>query len=76
MFGVSETVQGASDRQFADDRHAYKRLRDEGLQPRSIRGAALLEKTAESKFEVENGKRLTAKLGARVDEAVQALGQP
>lgn len=34
---------------------AYKRLRDEGLQPKRIDGAAEVEKRAKEKWQVETG---------------------
>jgi hypothetical protein len=34
---------------------AYKRMRREGLQPKSIDGAAEVEKKAEHKWQVETG---------------------
>ncbi len=40
------------------DRAAYKRLRDDGLQPRSVRGADRLEKHADHRLEVESGRLL------------------
>ncbi len=42
------------------DMPAYKRLRQEGLQPSGIDGAATLEARAESKVEIETGRLLTA----------------
>jgi len=50
---------------------AYKRLRKDGLQPVSVRGAAELESRAASKWEVNTGKNLggDAKLGAKYDAA-------
>jgi hypothetical protein len=37
------------------DLDAYKRLRNDGLQPRKIDGAAEVEKRAETKAQVESG---------------------
>jgi hypothetical protein len=45
------------------DREAYRRLRQDGLQPRSIRGSADLERHATTKFEVESGQVFTDKRG-------------
>ncbi len=56
------------------DVEAYRRLRKEGFQPRAVRGSARLEKTAESRFEIESGYRLSsAKVGAKYDEAMGYL---
>ena len=54
---------------------AYKRLRKDGVQPKSIKGAAELEKRAGSRWEVETGMNLggNAKLGAKYDAAQSAV---
>jgi hypothetical protein len=49
----------SSDKGFEKDRPAYKRLRDQGLQPRQIDGCAEIEQRAETRVEVENMKPLT-----------------
>lgn len=51
------------------DRPAYKRMRDEGLQPKSVRGAARIEANASSVFEVETGRILPQRLANQVDSA-------
>lgn len=38
------------------DREAYKRLRADGLQPRTVDGSAHLERHATTRFEVETGR--------------------
>lgn len=45
----------AKQRQSDADMDSYKRLRGNGVQPRSISGSAALERGAESTFEVEKG---------------------
>jgi len=52
------------------DRDAYKRLRDDGLQPTGIRDSADLEKTAETRMEVEAGHVVKNK---RVRKATEKL---
>jgi len=54
---------------------AYKRLRKDGVQPKSVKGAAELESRAASKWEVETGQNLkgNAKLGARLDQTQAAI---
>ncbi len=44
-----------TERNWQKDMPAYKRLRKEGLQPKSIDGAAAVEKKAEHKWQVETG---------------------
>ena len=55
---------------------AYKRLRKDGLQPKTVKGSANLESRAVSKWEVETGTNLggNAKLGAKFDAAQAILG--
>ena len=50
-----------SDKAFAKDGPAYKRLRKQGLQPRRIDGCAEVEQRAESRVEVEAMRPLTPK---------------
>lgn len=54
---------------------AYKRLRKDGVQPKTVKGAAELESRAASKWEVETGMNLggSEKLGKRYDEAQSAI---
>ena len=52
--------QAVEDREkrWAKDMPAYKRLRQQGLQPKTIDGAAHIEAKAETRFEVESGQVL------------------
>ena len=60
-FGANEsTTRGAQvkainqrEKGWNRDMPAYKRLRDQGLQPRQIDGAALLESSATEKWQIE-----------------------
>jgi len=56
---------------------AYKRLRKDGVQPKSVKGSAELEARATSKWEIETGQRLggNAKLGERFDKAQAAVSK-
>ena len=51
------------------DMPAYKRMRDQGLQPKGIDGAADLERDASTRFEIESGQAFAGK-GKQVEEAV------
>lgn len=55
---------------------AYKRLRKDGLQPKTVKGSANLESRAVSKWEIETGQSLggNVKLGAKFDAAQAAVG--
>lgn len=48
---VGETNQ--RERSWNQDMPAYKRLREQGLQPRQINGSALLEKHATERWQIE-----------------------
>lgn len=54
---------------------AYKRLRKDGVQPKSIKGAAELEKRAGSRWEIETGMNLggNERIGAKYDAAQAAV---
>jgi hypothetical protein len=56
---------------------AYKRLRKDGTQPKSVKGSATLESRAVSKWEIETGTSLKGdkKLGKRFDEAQSAISR-
>jgi len=56
---------------------AYRRLRKNGLQPKSVKGAARLEARADSKWEVETNTSLRGdtKLGKRLDETQAAINK-
>ena len=45
-----------AEQQFSMDMGAYKRIRKQGLQPRTIDGSAELEKRANNRLEVEMGQ--------------------
>jgi hypothetical protein len=67
--------QTAFERQLDKDRPAYKRLKDEGLQPARLKGAAELERRAQSKFEIEAGRILPDAQAKRIDSAVVEAAQ-
>ena len=68
--------QNEFERTMARDNAAYRRLRKEGYQPKSVKGAADVEQFATSRFEVESGHRLSsAKVGAKYDETQKYLTQ-
>jgi hypothetical protein len=46
----------ATEKQQAKDLPAYKRMREEGLQPKGTKGAARIEAGAQTKFEVTSGQ--------------------
>ena len=54
------------------DRDAYKRLRDDGIQPSGIRDSADLEKTAETRMEVEAGHVVKNKKSRKATEKLLA----
>lgn len=50
-----------TERQWEKDGDAYKRIRQQGLQPKSIDGCATLEKRADDVAELAAGRTLTKK---------------
>ena len=53
--GARAATINHKDKVLEKDLDAYKRLRQEGLQPKSIDGSAQVEKRAEYKWQVETG---------------------
>lgn len=53
--GARAATINQKDRVLEKDLYAYKRLRQEGLQPKAIDGSAEVEKRAEYKWQVETG---------------------
>jgi len=62
----------AREKRWAKDMPAYKRLRAQGLQPKSIDGSAHLEARAETRFEVESGQVLPGQ-AKKIETAVSAI---
>jgi len=60
QIGLPGSVESVSTRnreaRWAVDMPAYKRLREQGLQPPRIDGCAKLEAQADTRFEVESGR--------------------
>ncbi len=63
----STTTRGAkvskinkTEKQWNADMPAYKRLRHQGLQPKSIDGASILEKHATERWQIEGASALKA----------------
>lgn len=55
---VGET--NAREKRWNEDMPAYKRLRKQGLQPRSVDNSAFIEKHAEHKWQVEGAAALAS----------------
>lgn len=53
--GARAATINQKDKVLEKDLDAYKRLRQEGLQPQAIDGSAVVEKRAEHKWQVETG---------------------
>lgn len=58
---------------FDKDGPAYRRLRHDGMQPKSIERCARIEQGAETKLEVEMGKRIPKERRTEVLEVHQEL---
>lgn len=56
---------------FGADRDAYYRLRQNGLQPKSIRHCAELEATAEIPREISEGRRISKQAWKEAGSAIQ-----
>lgn len=77
---VADSVLSSSrlERRWQRDMPAYKRLREDGLQPPRIDGCADLEVNASTRFEVESGRAYPGKekqLSEAVDFFEQGTGR-
>lgn len=62
------------DVKFAKDNSAYRELRKQGYQPKTIAGAADAQDRAQSKWELETGQKLPNKDARKItEEVVEAL---
>lgn len=71
---LNAKVKEVDDREkrWDKDMPAYKRLRKQGLQPKTIDGAAHLEAKATTRFEIESGRVLEGET-KRIETAVEAF---
>ena len=75
VIGIKTAEDNHRERVLTKDRSAFKSMRDDGLQPAKMHGAAELARHAESKWEVENGKILPAPIRDRVLAAQGAIAK-
>ena len=72
--GVVATTK--NERQLHKDRDAFKAMRDQGLAPARLKGAADLQARASTKHEIETGKIIgDAKLATKVESTLKALAK-
>lgn len=62
------------EKQLVKDRTAFKAMRDQGIQPARLKGAAELQDKASTKHEIETGKILGKGLAEKVESTVKSLG--
>jgi hypothetical protein len=78
VIGGAPSYGTTYEKQLDKDRPAYKRMRDDGLQPKGLSGAADLERRASSRWEIEAGRILPESQSKRIDaaqaEAVHLMG--
>jgi hypothetical protein len=72
---VERSEQWKAEKRWEKEHAAYRRLRKDGLQPKSLSGADELEQRAESKLEVEMGKvfdgkkaQTSARIGTEISQ--------
>ena len=68
---VSETNK--AEKKLVKDMSAFKAMRDQGIQPGRLDGAADLQNRATTKREIETGRLLPKKLAGRVETAAKEL---
>lgn len=72
--GEAATVK-ARERRWEKDMPAYKRLRQNRVQPRGIDGSATLEAKANSQFEVERGRLYEGRDRGKMREGLALSGR-
>lgn len=70
--GAEANAVDAREKRWAKDMPAYKRLRQQGIQPKTIDGAARLEAEAETRFEIESGQLLPGQ-AKNIEDAVNTI---
>jgi hypothetical protein len=75
VYNSNVSKQNAYDKSLSADRDAYKRMRDEGLRPAHLKGAATLENRASSEFEITSGRVQPEHIAKRLDAAVTEAAQ-
>jgi len=71
---VAETNR--AEKQLTKDRDAFKAMREQGIQPARLKGAAELQDKAHTKHEIETGKLLGNKgLASKVETTVKELAK-
>jgi hypothetical protein len=65
----------AREKKLVKDRTAFKAMRQQGIQPARLNGAADLQDHASTKHEIETGKILPKSLAPKVESAVKELAK-
>ena len=68
---VAETNR--AEKQLTKDRDAFKAMREQGIQPARLKGAADLQDHATTKSEIATGRILPKKLASKVEAAKKEL---
>ena len=63
------------EKQLYKDRSAFKALREQGIQPARLKGAADLQDHATTKREIETGTILPKQIASKVEVAAQELAK-
>lgn len=65
----------AREKKLTRDRDAFKAMREQGIQPARLNGAADLQNRATTKHEIETGKILPKSLAPKVESTVKELAK-
>ena len=72
---MEAAAKNEAEKQLQKDLPAYARLRSEGMQPKSTKGAAALEANATSKVEVETGVIMGQRAAQKIEDAKTTVAQ-
>jgi hypothetical protein len=71
--GASQTK--TAEKQLVKDREAFKAMREQGIQPASLKGAANMQDRATTKHEIETGRLIPKKIANKVESTVKELAK-
>jgi len=71
--GASQTK--TAEKQLVKDREAFKAMREQGIQPASLKGAAAMQAKATTKHEIETGRLMPKEIATKVESTVKELAK-
>lgn len=64
-----------NEKQLVKDRTAFKSMRDQGIQPGRLKGAAELQDKASTAYEIETGRLLPKSVASKIEQTTKELAK-